>query len=150
MQTIRDRNGNDISLDGDLNGVDFDSTNLSGIDLSDKVMEGAMFADADLSRANLESSDLYWAVFFRAKLYDVNLRCARLCGADFALSDLSRADLRGANLGLDNLGGATQLQGANLSTSLVDGTDFTGAKYDSETRFPADFDPLARGMKKVD
>ena len=71
-------------------------------------------------------------------------------GIRIVTADLSGADLRGANLSQDKFGGATQLQGTNLALVLVDGADFTGAIYDSATRFPARLDAIAMGMPIVE
>ena len=60
------------------------------------------------------------------------------------------ADLRSANFGLDNMNGSTQMQGANLQDCLVDGAIFKSALYDSKTKFPSGFDPIAHGMLFVE
>ena len=146
MNEIRDRHGNLIGSCDDLNGMDFDSANLQGTDLSGRIMEGANFSDANMINSNLEGCDLYWAIFFRTKLVNANLKQACLCGADLKFANLLGADLRNANFGSDNVGGSTQLQGTNLQDCLVDGAIFNQATYDAETKFPKDFDPIAHGM----
>ena len=147
MYKLHDRNGNLISLTDDLNGVDFDSVDLSHADFNGKILEGAIFSDANLSYANLQGCDLYWANFYRASLIGADLRNTCLCGANLTLADLSGADLRHANLGIDNLGGSTQLQGADLTNCVVDGASFKGAEYDSSTKFPLGFNASLLGMK---
>ena len=57
--------------------------------------------------------------------------------------------LDGASFGLDNLGGRTQLQGADLSGATVQGTCFDGALYDDVTIFPDKFDALKHGMVRA-
>jgi len=54
--------------------------------------------------------------------------------------------LRNANFGRDNLGGSTQLQGANLTGADVLGANFDGAEYDERTQFPRSFDAQKHGM----
>jgi uncharacterized protein YjbI with pentapeptide repeats len=55
-------------------------------------------------------------------------------------------NLTAANLGLDNLGGATSLQGANLTNAVLDRTNLSSAVIDEQTLFPVGFDPIAAGM----
>jgi uncharacterized protein YjbI with pentapeptide repeats len=59
-------------------------------------------------------------------------------------------NFRNAKLGLDNLGGPTLLQGANLSGAELCGATLCGAEYDSSTKFPNDFDPDLAGMVEKD
>jgi len=59
------------------------------------------------------------------------------------------ANLRDANLGRDNLGGATQLQGASLAGAQLERAALTGAEYDDSTIFPEGFAPQASGMRKA-
>jgi uncharacterized protein YjbI with pentapeptide repeats len=48
-------------------------------------------------------------------------------------------NLSHANLGRDNLGGSTVLNGADLTDASIAGTIFDGVKHDEKTRFPAGF-----------
>ena len=147
MTEIKDRHGYVVRPNDDLNGFDFDSSCLDGTNLSGRQMEGANFSDASMINSNLEGSDLYWAVFFRANLANANLKQARLCGANLKDANLTGADLREADFGRDNLDGFTDLQGANLTGCLVDGTNFSGSIYSRETIFPEGFDPISNGMQ---
>jgi hypothetical protein len=56
------------------------------------------------------------------------------------------ANLRSANFGRDNLGGCTQLQGANLQETETRGASFDGAEYDNRTKFPKTLNPQTAGM----
>jgi uncharacterized protein YjbI with pentapeptide repeats len=60
----------------------------------------------------LRESSLYWAILF---------------AADLRGADLRGADLRHANLGLNRLGSATELQGANLADIRWERAVWTGA-----------------------
>ncbi|WP_197527172.1 pentapeptide repeat-containing protein [Pirellulimonas nuda] len=55
---------------------------------------------------------------------------------------LVRADLRP-----NNLGGRTQLQGANLADVSFSGASFTDAEYDHGTVLPKRLDPSKSGMR---
>jgi len=149
MIHIRNKSGQIIYTLEVSSDLGFFQADLKGANLKDAVLDGANFSGADLSRACLEDCDLYWAVFFEANLQHANLQSALLAGCDFKGANLTHADLRNANLGLDNLGGATELHGANLTACKVEGAIFAGAQYDSETVFPDGFDPVDHGMVLV-
>jgi len=128
---------------------DFDGADLRGVNLSGGILDGADFSDANLEGCSLQDADCYWATFFRVRLREANLRGGVFCGADLKLADLTGADLRGANFGQDNVDGSTQLQGAILTDALTENAKFTGAEYDSDTRFPKGFDPSKHAMRLV-
>lgn len=109
-----------------LEGLAAPLAQMQGLDLSGAKLYWASLGDADLSFANLSNADL---------------RGAQLCRATCRGTNFS-----GANLGLDNIGGRTNLSGADLSTANLTGATFTGALYDDFTRFPAGFDPRGAGM----
>lgn len=146
MIEIKNARGEVIFVYHKSDGNVFDDADLSGANLAGAVLEGAWFNDATLSGANLEGANLYWAIFFRATIRNANLRNSLLAGCDFKEADLEGTDLSHANLGSDNLGGATQLQGANLTDCKVGGTNFDRAEYDTKTRFPFGFDPEKHNM----
>ncbi len=150
MIEIRNKNGAVIYIHPDSNAVDFDGSDLHGLNLTNAYLEGAVFSDANLSGANLENSDLYWAILFRANLNGANLKGAVLRGCDMKFAKLIKADLRGADLSQDNVGGSTQLQGADLSDCLIDGTKFGLAAFDAKTILPKGLDPQAHGMIYID
>jgi uncharacterized protein YjbI with pentapeptide repeats len=54
--------------------------------------------------------------------------------------------LRDADLGRDNLGGSTQLQGANLTGAELRGANLEGAEYDEHTIFPPGFHAEKKNM----
>ena len=95
-------------------GANLKDADLSGADLSDRILQAA-----DLSGADLSGADLSGAYLFRAKLSG-----ADLTGADLSSANLVWADLSGANLSEADLSGA-DLLGANLDNVI--GADFTGA-----------------------
>jgi len=123
--------------------------NFTGLNLEEAVLEGVEFSYANLEGTNLKGADLYWAILFSANLVDANLENVLLSGADLKQASLCGADLRHANLGPDNLGGATELQGADLRRTRLDGTILVRAVYDKNTKFDDSFDPLAHGMTLI-
>ena len=106
--------------------------------------------DACLDGADFTDADLYWCIAFGASFRAATLVRASLLGADLKEVNFAGTDLTDADLGTDNVGSATQLQGANLSDARLARTHLTGAHYDRLTRFPDGFDPQAAGMILVD
>lgn len=117
---------------------------LAGADLSDADLEGAVlitasFAGARLERANLRGSNLTWAKFHGASLTEVNLEGANLANASFSGMELHAVNLEGATLGE-----------AAVGYYEVPIPRLAGATFDSETRWPAGFDPREWGALRSD
>jgi len=89
--------------------------------MSGAQLDGAVFIQADLRKANLRG-----AGFRSALLDEANLRDARLGGTFLVGASLSGADLRGAYLRL------AKLDGANLYDANLDG--FDGLRRDQVNR----------------
>jgi len=111
--------------------------------------EGVHLYGAQLGGAVFRDAELYWAGFFLAHLDGANFQNADLRGAVLTESSCVGTDFRGANLGKDNLGGCTELQGADLTAALLEGTNLKGAEYDANTKFPDGFEPNSHGMKET-
>ena len=117
------------------------------IDLEDGVLDGLCANGVSTLRGrSFARSSLYWAMLQESDLSGCNFEDANLQGANLMGANLRGANLRRANLSKDNLGGPTRLQGANLTDSLMDQCNASGAEYDSSTRFPAGFNPEGAGM----
>jgi hypothetical protein len=95
---------------------------------------GANFDGASLRRANLNK-----ATFYDASLVGTNLSGANICNADFR-----GADLRDANLQDDD-----RPEG-DLKKTEWESARFTKAKYNSNTKFPPNFDPTSLGMTLIE
>ena len=110
--------------------------NISGADLRNSDLMGAVMRRANLSgcylnpshmyHADLRESDLSNALLNGANMRGADLRGAVLSGADLDRAVLSDADLSGANLTNANLQ-RTSLIGANLSGANLTGANFSGA-----------------------
>ena len=115
---------------------DFEGADLSGLSAPlVRTLRGRSFKRAILYWANLQAADLSGCDFEAANLRGAHLQDAILVGAN----------LRNAQLGRDNLGGSTHLEGADLTLAQQHGADFNGALYDARTKFPSGFDPQAAG-----
>jgi hypothetical protein len=91
-----------------LSGRDLREADLTKLDLQETDLRWANLQGASLLNANLQETDLRWA-----SLQGADLRIARLRGADLSWAKLKGADLSEGNLQEANLEGA-DLQGANL------------------------------------
>jgi uncharacterized protein YjbI with pentapeptide repeats len=78
-----------------LNGANFSAADLSSVDLRDSKLS-AIFANANLSWANLKNSDLVMASFNNANLYYADLSNTTLYETVFDGADLSNTNLSGA------------------------------------------------------
>ena len=117
--------------------VDLEHGNLEGLCAPGiSTLSGRSFAGSLIYGAMLQGSDLSGCNFEQCDMRGSNLMGTLLIDCNFA----------GANLGLNSLDGATQLQGANLTGSNLVGCSLQGATYDSNTKFPIGFEPDLFGM----
>ena len=100
--------------------------NLSGADIRDSDLMGAMLHRANLAGCYLNPCHLYHANLIQANLSRALLNGANLRGANLSEADLSNADLDRAVLSDANLTGAN-LTNANLSRANLTGANFTDA-----------------------
>ncbi|MCY7284419.1 MAG: serine/threonine-protein kinase [Cyanobacteria bacterium CAN_BIN43] len=105
---------------------DFNSHDLSLLNLAKMDLSGANFHQAKLFKINLQGANLFNADFGRASLSQASIKNANLSRAYLSHADLAGADLRGADLSYSYLSNAN-LRGANLC-----GADLTGAKVSAE------------------
>lgn len=154
----------------------FDSMSLRGavIQVGDSAFQRAIFDNSDLSNAALTGGA---ASFQGASFKNAKLRNAKLSGgagafqvATFEDADLASAvligNLQGVSLRNANCEGATisgLFQAANIDAAQFAAADLSAIRsedlascyykdpptYDAQTKFPADFDPIARGWKKT-
>ncbi len=111
--------------------------NLSGADIRDSDLMGAMLAKANLEGCFLNPCHMYHANLTqanltRARMNGANLRGANLSGANLSDADLDRAILSDANLTGANLEGANlsraNLTGTNLTDTILTGADLSRAE----------------------
>ncbi|VAW31239.1 hypothetical protein MNBD_CHLOROFLEXI01-4990 [hydrothermal vent metagenome] len=127
-----------IKVNGGSKGLDLSAYDLSGENLRNLDLSGAIFStyqfenkiyrsadlasvnftDSNLSRANLAATNLQNAGFWQANLYEASLQGVQAQNASFSQTDMRRATLFAARLE-----GAsfwhTQLAGANLYAARI-------------------------------
>jgi len=111
---------------GDFYGTDF--SNLAGANLEATSFKRSNIMGINLEGANLKAANMKRACFASANLQKANMEGAFLKGCNF-----DDADLRGTNL-----------KGASMEDAY-----FGNAKYDNETIWPDDFDPVAVGATLI-
>ena len=122
--------------------VEPDAHGFEGADLSGLQ---AIFI-TNLRGTSFKGASFYWANLVKADFSGCNFEGANLAGANMCEAKLVGTNFRNAFLGLDNLGGPTRLQGADLTDAVLEGANLTGAEYNSSTKFPGDFSPGIAGM----
>ena len=123
-----------------------DDADLCGHDFSGAILEGVCCMDARFDGCSFRGADLYWAIAMGASFLGCDFTDADMRGADLKKTDFTEAHLVRTNFGRDNLGGSTQLQGANLHAAILQSCRFEGAVYDSKTKFPKGFIPEKHGL----
>lgn len=136
------------------NGKDVFTADLSQVKLNDAIFDkvdlhGVCLVNASLCRVRMRGTNLRNGVLNRANLEkadlsNADLRGVRLSGASLRGANLSGADMRGANLSQADLSGANLQDIKHLDATLGK------AQFDGDTRFPAGFNPAARGWVLVD
>ncbi len=94
----------------------------------------SIFQSADLTRADLEGSNLYKTNFSNAALESSNLSNANLTRSNLSNANLTRSNLSNANLFSADLQQAkligADLRGTNLTKANLNGADFRGAIFE--------------------
>jgi uncharacterized protein YjbI with pentapeptide repeats len=110
----------------DLTGVVMSQAMLNGTNFSDTNLTLAIFRDADLTGANLTRANLQQAALYGAKLIGTKLVGANLNKAKLPYANLKGASLQKANLTKANLNSA-DLSQVDLSNANLTGADLTNA-----------------------
>lgn len=113
--------------DVDLQGADFHTSHLRGVNLSSTDLRNADFSGADLTWSNLNRADLSGANLSEVKLTLSVLMEANLTGVRLPKAELTLANLRSSILINTDLRGA-KLDRANLINANLGGADFTEAQ----------------------
>lgn len=117
----------------DLSGANLIEANLTGAILGPAMMKRADLFSATLSKAKMPNAILTEANLSSAKLIETDLRQANLreasfTGADLGSADLSEANLHGAHLSKIKAEGAS-FQSSDLSESNWQGANLSGANF---------------------
>ena len=125
----------------DVLGEDADKIRVRRMYIADVISLATILWGANLGGADLVGANLRDANLRGADLVGANLGGANLVGANLVGANLRGADLVGANLWGADLRGA-DLVGANLG-----GANLVGAVANQLTLWPANFDPVAAGVR---
>ena len=100
---------------------------IPGVLFPNLNLNGKNFQSGDLQGLNLQGGSAQGSNFNSASLQNVNLQGAMLQGSNFNNANLSGANLSGANLKGANL------HGANMNNANLTNVDFTGANCQGST-----------------
>ena len=124
----------------DAREADFRGVYVWGGDLSDSDLGGS-----DFSGAHLDGTFCY-----RANCSECDFTGALLEGVALDRVNLDNATFVDARLVADSIGGSCSLRATDLRFTTLANAVLTGCKYDALTLFPDGFDPVAKGMVRVD
>ena len=127
-----------------------DDLDLTGAVLDDTAIDGLMALSTIFDRASMKNCDFYWLIAHEASFRGADLSNCKFSGSGLRDTDFRGALMRGTKFCTHNLGRRTDLSGADLSTAILDMTDFGGASYSVHTKFPSNFDPKAHGLVPSD
>jgi uncharacterized protein YjbI with pentapeptide repeats len=144
---IYDKTGKLIASSSPPDKRVFDNMVIRDACLSNHELEGISFDGSDLQGSDFNGSDLYGANLSDSKCDFCSFVNADLRNSFMFRTSFRNADMRSARFSLDEMGGGLILNSVDFSDANLEGADFTGAIYDSETIFPKGFNPQARGMK---
>lgn len=129
-----------------LEGATLTQAQLNSVILQNANLTGAVLEKADLTNALLSNADLTGSRLPGSSLKGAYLRNAKLDNSDLTEADLQGADLSKAKLGDSDLIKA-DLRDADLTDATLTGTvNLKGAMYNQRTKFPANFNPILKGM----
>ncbi len=132
--------------------IDLENCELIGIKLGNLNFKASNFSSAKLKKLSAKDTDFTAAKFNGADLSESRLVSISACDADFSKAmlrkaKLHKADLRKANFTNADVAGAdfkeSNLSGVDLTTcNVLEAAGFSKAKYDDDTKLPADFSKL--------
>ena len=117
----------------DLRGIDAgDGGDLSRANLQQSDLRHATFAEMNLSHANMVGVKLVGCYLSRSSLHKADMRATDMSGCHVESADLTEAsvgsEMRAVELSRTNLSNATLLA-ANLEGAVLQNTDLTGADF---------------------
>ncbi|RAV21055.1 hypothetical protein DQG23_13315 [Paenibacillus contaminans] len=118
--------------------------NMAGASLSGTNLRNAELNNSDLSYCNLFESNLIMSNFEGGLLINANISKAKCFYASFKNTNLSKANLLDAEVREANFSNAL-LYGANMNCLGLLQANLVGAKYDSNTIWPPNYNPSEHG-----
>lgn len=128
-----------------LRGANLRGANLEGTLLGKAMLDQADLSEANLGGVNLNDSSIIGANLHRANLSGALLVNTRFNGSDLSETDLSRATLVNANLSNANLS-RSDLRMSNVRDAQLAFSNLTGALYAPTSDSPS---PLVAGIKGI-
>ncbi len=119
---------------------------LSDANLERSDLEMEVWQDVILRGANLKEAEIYSGTFFLSDLSETNCEGTKFWGTGLQKVNFTKSNLRNAIFGKTNLGGSTDVSGANFTDAILDGVKFDETRYDEKTIFPKNFNPAKNGL----
>ena len=149
QSVLKNRTGKVLYADPLQDGVDLSDRNLQGAIFAGSVLHGLDLSGSDLREADFSNCDLYWLNLFNANCNGCVFTRAVLEGANLKSACFRNADFSMAKITADRLGRPSSLAHANLEGAKLNDAALEGTQYDAKTVFPSDFNPKQHGMVLV-
>ena len=137
-------------------GGDWANANMTGVYLKNSQLTNSNFENTQMYNVKLHHSDLSNSKFDGVmaelgRFSHTNFYNTTINDSDFQKANFHNAKFKGAVIKNSNFENANFI-GADLSElkSIDDESIFAGAIYDRDTKFRSDFDPVSRGMIKIE
>ncbi len=137
-------------------GGDWTNANMTGVYLKNSQLTNSNFENTQMYNVKLHHSDLSNSKFDGVmaelgRFSHTNFYNTTINDSDFQKANFHDAKFKGAVIKNSNFANANFI-GADLSElkSIDDESIFAGAIYDRDTKFSSDFDPVSRGMIKIE
>ena len=119
-----------------LTNSNFQNTQMSGVELHNSDLSNSKFNEVMAVLGRFSHTN-----FYNATITDSDFQKANFQGAKFKWTTIKNSNFANANF-----------LGADLSEvwSIDDESIFAGALYDRDTKFGSGFDPVSRGMIKIE
>lgn len=126
---------------------------LSGANFTGATFEGSCISPnqrIDLSGRHLDNMNFERGDYSGSSFKKASLQSSNFSGANLTDVDFSDADLTAADFTVSSYNGPAKLNGADFTGAKIDKTNWEGAVYDCQTKFPEGFDPVISKLEPAD
>lgn len=125
----------------DMSGANLERANFEPVTI--------VWQDVILRKANLKGAVFYWAMLNSSDLSETDCEETKFWGTSLENVNFTKANLKNTVFGKSNLGGSTDVCGANFTGTNLDKAKFDETHYSDKTIFPKNFNPEKNGLVRI-